>query len=586
MGANDHGKTNILEALTHLNQDKPFEAEDLNWELHDRDQEFPIVTYTLTLSQEEKESVYRNWLDQYGVGEQPSPESPDSEGQADSHGVPSSDAVPNTAVLERQGVGHALQWPKTGIEMLDAVIEDYLQHNLPRVELIRPFESLEDTAESGSLILGTHEFMQGIFFTAGLDPSESDALFDLNDQSSMALNNANDALDRNLRVTWGQGREAGLAFKLENRNGQINLLIEDPAIRSRYVRASRRSSGFTHFFATSMVLHARRKKLPAASYIFLFDEPGIYLHPSGQRDFLQMLESLSQTSQIAYATHSLFMINRNYPTRHRLVFKDETGRRQDSKPYVGRWGSALDALGLSLPGTILFAPYVLLTEGDADPVYIHALLQWLIEHDQLDNDINGFSALSTENSQNTKVLVELLSSSGSECRLAVLVDGDKGGRERLKNLETYLSEREIPSKFLIKDTAIEDHVPFVRELYVAAVASYYYRLAVDNNLLKDDGIEDIQTKVECNFAGKFPDPGGVNGVAEWASNVGRDVYDDKWPGNPSKTGIAREYVALLQDHSSGSGATGKQGKRSKDLAKWIVETLGLPTRYAEQSIIG
>lgn len=33
IGANDHGKTNILEAIQHLNDDNPITAEDQNWDL-------------------------------------------------------------------------------------------------------------------------------------------------------------------------------------------------------------------------------------------------------------------------------------------------------------------------------------------------------------------------------------------------------------------------------------------------------------------------------------------------------------------------------------------------------------------------
>src|SRR5579862_5468708 len=56
LGANDHGKTNVLQAITHLNPDKPFESErDLNWDYHDRGAEFPRVEYTLVFNAEERE---------------------------------------------------------------------------------------------------------------------------------------------------------------------------------------------------------------------------------------------------------------------------------------------------------------------------------------------------------------------------------------------------------------------------------------------------------------------------------------------------------------------------------------------------
>src|SRR5437764_1017524 len=58
LGANDHGKTNVLQAIRHLNQENAFEAErDLNWDFHDRGEEFPRVEYTLTLVEVEREAL-------------------------------------------------------------------------------------------------------------------------------------------------------------------------------------------------------------------------------------------------------------------------------------------------------------------------------------------------------------------------------------------------------------------------------------------------------------------------------------------------------------------------------------------------
>ena len=95
-----------------------------------------------------------------------------------------------------------------------------------------------------------------------------------------------------------------------------------------------------------MVLYARQKKHPANSYIYLFDEPGVLLHPQGQRDLLQVFEQLADDNQIVYATHSLFLLNQNFPERHRLIFKDGEGTKVDQKPYRQNWKWATDALGV------------------------------------------------------------------------------------------------------------------------------------------------------------------------------------------------------------------------------------------------
>ena len=122
---------------------------------------------------------------------------------------------------------------------------------------------------------------------------------------------------------------------------KILLRIQDPAVSSRLVRASHRSSGFTRFFTLKTVLYARQRDHPANSYIFLFGEPGLCLHPSGQYDLLQVLDAIGKHNQVVYSTHSLFMINKTFPVRHRLIVKTEEGTQIDGKPFLGRRGPAI-----------------------------------------------------------------------------------------------------------------------------------------------------------------------------------------------------------------------------------------------------
>ena len=171
-------------------------------------------------------------------------------------------------------------------------------------------------------------------------------LFTQNDTTTRALDNASKQLDTNLRRLWGQGTE--LHFLLRHHGSAIEFLADDPAVVKRVARMSKRSDGVTQFFRISMVLHARRMKNPANSYIYLFDEPGVFLHPQGQKDLLQVLEQLGEQSQIIYTTHSLFMLNQNFPERHRLVYKDKEGTKIDQKPYQANWKLATDALGVFL----------------------------------------------------------------------------------------------------------------------------------------------------------------------------------------------------------------------------------------------
>ena len=154
----------------------------------------------------------------------------------------------------------------------------------------------------------------------------------------------------------------------------IQLLIEDPSVSGRFVKPSQRSEGFSAFFTMSMRLLARTSASPSSSYIFLFDEPGTALHPAGQVNLLRVFERLSESNQIVYSTHSLFMINHNRPYRNRVISKGAAGTVIDQKPFLKNWRAVRDSLGLILAGTFFIADRTLLVEGESDAMYIGALL--------------------------------------------------------------------------------------------------------------------------------------------------------------------------------------------------------------------
>lgn len=448
--------------------------------------------------------------------------------------------IPEVVFFRRQGVEGELQ-----SECLNAPPETIIariQDLLPRIELIDPITTLSDSVTAEELEPGKNEFMRGIFYYAGLDPDNSTSLFDQTDRSERQVSDASARLNETLKQSWTQGSDLDFKLLHKSKADSIELKIKDPSVQSTYVRASQRSSGFTHYFSLKTILHSRQKDHPASSYILLFDEPGVFLHPLGQFDLLQVLETLAQESQVVYVTHSLFMINKTFPTRHRLVMKNESGTVIDGKPYVGRWRAVVGALGLTLTGSILFANHVVLTEGDSDPIYIYAMMQKYVESGKSDLDINSLAVMSTAESRNTDVLVRLLCESKPKPRIALLTDGDQGGKERLAYVKTLIQDNEVEGKTLAKDTTIEDHIPMIREIYVPALASYIANVMVGQGQPKPDD-DDFRAKFVKSFDERFGSDSSPKGVADWAAESAKELGKLKKP--PSKVGIAREYATRL-----------------------------------------
>ncbi len=581
LGANDHGKTNVLESLLHLNHEATFQPDDLNWDREGQEAAFPRAEFVISLNTDERKTLFELWTEEHLASvaqEEP------SQGKSLKQARPVFSSVPDLIVGVRQGVSRALEWQPTKEQLLDKTLPKFMTDHLPRVELINPVERLVDSIEESQATTDQNEFMQGIFYTAGIPPQTSGRLFVQNDRTDMELTRASERLSEALHREWGQGRDARLRFRLAHSEGKIQLQIHDPAVESTFVRPSRRSSGFTQFFNLSMVLHARKMKHSAESFIWLFDEPGLYLHPTGQHDLLQTLESLSRTAQSVYTTHSLFMINRNFPSRHQLLRKGNGGTESDTKPFASRWRAAIESLGLALPGSILFAPHVLITEGDSDSIYLNAMLQFLVENQFIDIDLNGFAAISSGDSPQARALIELLTIGSGKTHIGLLFDGDEGGKERERQLKPTIENAGVSVKRLSNNTAIEDHLPLLGDLFPQAVATYNHKLGRDKGL-EGSTLESIIPAIRQSFSGEFPDPAQTVNVAQWASEVGHSV-NNSLPRNPSKSGIAREYSGLLGDRRVGSKPTKEQIQRALQLAREIKKTISIPSQISNMESAG
>jgi len=480
------------------------------------------------------------------------------------------ESLPTHVTLTRAGLQGELVLEKPDDFGIDTAMQ-FLRTRLPRLELIRPYERLSDSVDAESIQAEDNDFMRGIFRYAGLSPDEWVGVFKQTDRTTRRLDDANQHLNATLRESWSQGQE--LEFRLDHRGREIDLMIKDPAVEGRYVRASRRSSGFTHFFALKTVLYAREAAADATSFIGLFDEPGIYLHPKGQHDLLQVIESLAASNQIVYTTHSVFLINKNHPTRHRLLTKDTEGTVIDSKPYAGQWRSAIDALGLAFPGSFLFASKVLLVEGDSDPILLNADLQRLIDAGKLDIDINPLAIIATGDSKHADAMIRIMLEAASPPSIALLFDGDRGGRERKRSLQRLIDWKKLPTHTLA-DTSVEDHV-LSPNLFCEATIRF-----VEGALDESSRRAEVRAELAQSFSQRFAS-GAIAGLAAWAREEGmRALGEDD---EPSPVGIAREYARLLAEASWED--LEPHVTRSLELAGRIRDLLGLTSQYAPPEIV-
>ncbi len=78
-----------------------------------------------------------------------------------------------------------------------------------------------------------------------------------------------------------------------------------------------RSDGFKWFLTFMINFQSKEKSL--SNYILLIDEPGGNLHPKGQKDALAFINKLNKKNQIIYSTHQTFLIDKNQPESIRIL---------------------------------------------------------------------------------------------------------------------------------------------------------------------------------------------------------------------------------------------------------------------------
>ena len=59
--------------------------------------------------------------------------------------------------------------------------------------------------------------------------------------------------------------------------------------------------------------------------VLLLDEPGLHLHPGGQKDLLQRLDAYARKNTLIYTTHLPFLVDLREPKRIKVISQTEMG---------------------------------------------------------------------------------------------------------------------------------------------------------------------------------------------------------------------------------------------------------------------
>lgn len=229
---------------------------------------------------------------------------------------------------------------------------------LPKIAYFDDIPLIKNRVDYYSLVDGRPGFTteRNLLKIGGIQNYET--IFEDSTHGRRASEKASRLITEQIRTVWSQ--EPTVEVKLSV-NGKV-LYIDISDSTTVFDTPESRSLGFRWYLSFFINFLAQTKEANANEYVFLIDEPGIHLHPAGQKDLVKVLENFAEKNQVIYTTHSPFMINREYPERVRLVTKSTHGTLIDTEAYRQNWKPLRKSIGLMIGDLFFFSEDSLILE--------------------------------------------------------------------------------------------------------------------------------------------------------------------------------------------------------------------------------
>ena len=327
--------------------------------------------------------------------------------------------LPVLIYFENYGILDSAIWLPRFIEDLNRDPNDSRVRTINAMFKYVGLDSKEITALGEDLHPVTHRYP--------LEPEQIATAQRRKDERTIKLNSASIDISGKFSEWWAQRRHK---VRYQADGNFFRIWIADDRRPDVEIELEARSKGFQWFFSFYLVFLAESDD-GHKDAILLLDEPGLHLHPTAQQELITFFEKLSETNQLAYTTHSPFLIDGEHLHRIRPVKEDETGH---SRITAETWPEDREtifplqaAAGYAMIGGLFQHRKNVLVEGITDFYYLQALSQQCAKSGRtpLPDDIYIVFCGGTKN---VGWIASLFLS--EKVRPLVLLDGDEAGRAR------------------------------------------------------------------------------------------------------------------------------------------------------------
>ena len=342
-----------------------------------------------------------------------------------------------------------------------------------------------------------YKTFSNLFKLSGLDVEKVKNTSDPH-KRKLLFRNASTKITGMINKFWEQ---EDVSVNLDIDGDKILVFVEDE-LGAKADPPSRRSDGFRWFLSFYINFMAGTKG-ELKNAVLLLDNPGLLLHPSGQKDLLNALEEIAEANQIIITTHSPFLIDKNKLERIRII---ERKKDEGTKVYEKFWDSVYDSfqvirasIGADISDSLFGHKNNIIVEGYSDKIYLETMSDYLKKKKNKKTiDINKVMIIGAGGADKIPYLVTWFKA--EKYNSLALLDADNEGRkvvqeiERNPNIEVdrdsgILILSEISEEFKGKDMEIEDL--FNEEFYNMAVNKAYREIFEDKQRRFEIQLEEI-----------------------------------------------------------------------------------------------